>query len=1044
MNCASCLLPVPADARFCPHCGTAVAAPVAPRELRKTVTVLFCDMADSTALSGRLDPESLREVMVRYFALMRECLERHGGTVEKFIGDAVVAVFGVPLLHEDDAPRALSAAAEMVSAMDSLNEELRRLIGVEIGIRVGVNTGEVVVAADATSGQVLASGEAMNIAARLQQHAAPGQVILGPETRMLAERDGVFASVGDLTLKGVAQPVPAWRLVRLRSAAASRAGYAGRPFIGRESEMSRLERLLRRSVDEGSCGVVMLHGEPGVGKSRLAAEFAALAADGDALIGIARCQPYGEGTPVRALGEALGQIVVAALDRGLVGAGTEAEARPDFAEALGYLRASLLRDGSPGDQPGQLAWAVTEVLQGIAHQQPVLLVLDEFHAGKPFLAYLISQVASRVSEGAVLIVCVGRSEEESPPWGAGIPGAIPLHLGPMGTDDARLMIAGLNELVPHHASLTEQIVERAGGNPFFIEQLADIASHAGTDTLPPTVRSVIGARLDLLRPREHDVLLRAAVPGVRFSVPELSVLLVADPAVSEPPDQALGALASRHLIMAERPADTYRFSGMLIREVAYSTLSKRARLRYHEALATWYQDQPHASDQTGLHLGRAYRLAAELRPADPTVARLRAAAAAALTTAGTIALRGSDLHWAGDLLAQAIELHDEDSREWVAVGVKLAEARLLLGTDPHAPQTLTDLAAQASESGDRLTAAHACLLLAALELPGPSAVADAMATVPLFEAAGDELGLSRAWLRVAQLRQLGGRYEEAEDLLRRALRHALRSGAELELAGVIGGLATSLWRGPVPVDAAVAGCQRLISEHGAGRRAVRATVNCPHAVLLAYQGEHEAARELVRASIRIISELGHAYGAAAMAIFAATVEGLAGRWEVAGELLSDAIEASRVHGDVRMHGTATAGLARALLEQGKDGPAGDLADAIALTGDPFLDAETNGVQARALARRGDASQALLQIELARGAAAATDSTACQATAELDRAHVLRSLGDPAAAMAAATSAGRLFRAKGHQVGVNSIVAFGESLRDPSLHDPSLHDPDGHR
>ena len=381
------------------------------------------------------------------------------------------------------------------------------------------------------------------------------------------------------------------------------------------------------------------------------------------------------------------------------------------------------------------------------------------------------------------------------------------------------------------------------------------------------------------------------------------------------------------------------------------------------------------------------------------------------------------LHWAADLLAQALDLHDEASPEHIAVGVHLAEARLLLGTDPHAQQTLRTLATEATAAGDLRTAAHARLLLAALELPQPSAVEDALATVPIFEAAGDQLGLARAWLRVGQLRQLGGHYAEAEDLLRRALGYAVATDTQLELATVVGGLATSLWRGPTPVRDALAGCRALLAEHGAGHRAVRATVNCPQAVLLAYQGDYDEARALVQTSLQIITELGHAYGAVTLMIFAATLEGLAGQWDTAEDLLRHAAETSLARGDTLSHAAAAAGLTRACLEQGKDGAVLDGAEVIAVTGDPFLDAEIYGVKGRALAARGDEGPALHLADLALATAILTDSTACLATAELDRAHVLRALGEDAAAAAAAATARRLYLDKGHAVGVGWTAAF---------------------
>jgi tetratricopeptide (TPR) repeat protein len=831
-------------------------------------------------------------------------------------------------------------------------------------------------------------------------------------------------------LKGVPRPVPAWRLVRLLPVEARHAPHPDQPLVGRNGELRQLSRSLDECVRERRFHLAVLHGEPGVGKSRVASEFAARAADDGVLVGVGRCRPYGDGTPLHAFGAGMRQVVEGARGCGLLGPGSGV----DFTEALGYLESGLLRDGSPGELPGQLDWAAAEVLRAIGRSRPVLLVLDELQAARPALVRLLAQVARSVNGAAVLVVGAGRSDalDEPPPWSAGLPAGSFLPLGPLGPEDARILVAGMSEVTPHQSGLIEQIVERGDGNPFFLEQLAALAGR-GVEQMPPTVRSVIAARLDLLQPIEYDVLLRATVPGTRFSVSELSVLLVADPAVANPASHALDALAGRRLIIAEdvaagareeEEAGAYRFCGVLTREVAYNTLPKRARLRYHEALASWHSWQTHSQDLAGLHLERAYRLSAELYPADPSVRHLRITAARVLAAAGGSALRRSDLHWAGDLLAQALDLHDDDSPERLVVGVQLAEARLLLGTDPHAQQTLRSLAEQASAAGDQLTAAHAFLLLAALELPGPSAADDALATIPLFETAGDQLGLTRAWLRVAQVRQLAGRYEEAEGLLRKALRHAGESGAEFELATVMGGLGTSLWRGPVRADIGIDQCNRLVGQYGAGRRTVRAAVSCPHAVLLAYRGDHDEARALVRGASRIISELGHAYGAAATAIFAAAVEGLAGCWDAAEELLRGAAEASGSRGDTLAHAAATAGLARALLEQGRDDAAQDVAAATTLTGDPFLDADTFGVQARVLAGRGHGSEAWQVIERARDAARATDSTAAMATAELDRAHVLRAAGDHAAAVPAATTAGRLFQSKGHLVGVGWTVPLG--------------------
>jgi tetratricopeptide (TPR) repeat protein len=666
----------------------------------------------------------------------------------------------------------------------------------------------------------------------------------------------------------------------------------------------------------------------------------------------------------------------------------------------------------------------------IGRDRPVLMVLDDLQSAKPVLLDVVNQVVERVTGAAVVVLGLGRPEvlEASGSWCTGRPNASSLTLGPLSDEEVTLLVGALSEVVPHRAGLAEQIAERAEGNPFFLEQLVAMTGQSDTGSLPPTVQSVIAARLDLLAAIEREVLLRAAVPGRRFSTAELGAVLAEDPALRDPPDPVLGTLSRRRLIAPESAEDEYRFSGVLVRDVAYNTLAKRDRQRFHEALARWYRRHAQSPDQAGLHLERAYRLAAELRPADRHHLELRADAAETLASAGARALRRSDLPWAADLLARALDLHDESAPGRKVVGVQLAEAGLLLGTDPHARDTLRTLAAEAWLAGDRRTAYHARLLVAALEPPGPSADEEALAAVPIFEAAGDHLGLTRAWLRVAQLRQLGGRYGEAEVLLRYALRHALQTEAYLELATVIGGLATGFWRGPTPVEAALAGCRALLAAHAVGRRVVRATVNCPYAVLLAYRGEYGEARALVQDSIRIIEQLGHVYGAATMLIFAAAVEGLAGQWDAAEALLRDAVAASSRTGDALAASAAAAALARALLEQGKDGATLEAAEGNVTTGDPFLEAEIHGVRARALAARGDGEQARTEVRRAAEIAAVTDSTVCQATAELDRAHVLRTLGDAEAATEAAAAAERLFAAKGHLVGVRSAASFGSPDR----------------
>ncbi|MGH3023609.1 MAG: adenylate/guanylate cyclase domain-containing protein, partial [Gaiellaceae bacterium] len=486
--------------------------------MRKTVTVVFADVADSTRLGSRLDPESLRRVMSSYFETASQALHRHGGTVEKFIGDAVMAVFGIPVVHEDDALRAVRAALEMRDGVEALNRELERERGVRIQVRIGVNTGEVV-AGDTAVGRTLVTGDAVNTAARLEQAAQPGEILIGEATRRLVP-DAIEAEpVEPLELKGKDAAVPSWRLLAVRDTASGFARNLGSPLVGREAELAQMRQALARAVEASTTHLFTVLGPAGIGKSRLAAEFASSVSDtADVVTG--RCLPYGDGITFYPLWEMTRELV----DEG-------GDPRPAMSELLvdeegadliaERIAAALGRSQVPTSAE-ETFWAVRKLFEALARRRPLVAVFEDVHWGEPMLLDLIEHVVDWSRDVPLFLLCLARPEhlEKRPGWGGGKLNATSILLEPLTGPESNALIdqlAGGDEL-PEAARL--RIAAACEGNPLFVEQMHALFTQdeVSEDQLatPPTIQALLAARLDLLGADERAVIEHAAVVGTRF------------------------------------------------------------------------------------------------------------------------------------------------------------------------------------------------------------------------------------------------------------------------------------------------------------------------------------------------------------------------------------------------------------------------------------------------------------------------------------------------------------------------------------------------
>ena len=690
-SCRSCGQENPDIARFCLACGAPLDRDEAPREERRIVSVVFIDLVGFTSRSEQLDPEDVRAILTPYHGTVRDELESFGGVVEKFVGDAVMAVFGAPTSHGDDPERAVRAAIAVRDAVAVLNVEQPEL---ELRIRGAVNTGEAVVTLSARPalGEAMVAGDVVNTASRLQGHAPVGEIIVGEETYRATRSAIEYEAVEPVTAKGKAAPIEAWRAVAPTTAGGER-DLSTTPFVGRDREVGLLDATWERVELERRPHLITVLGDPGVGKSRLAAEFTERIAARGGHVVRGRCLPYRERSAYGAFAMQIKDLAGifdsddVDVATGKLRALVERLVGKEEAEVVAGHIAILLGLETKATAPDRdsLFQSVRVFIEAGARDEPTAFVFEDIHWADPALLDLIELLAARLQDLPVLLLTLTRPEllDTRPTWGGGLLAYNALSLEPLGGSDAA-------ELALHLLGAdakAAQVAEAAEGNPLFIEQLAAVLSERGssaTESLPTTIRGLVSARLDALPPEERDVILDASICGRSFWMGALA-RIARDPECLR---AALAALERRDLIRRDTVSriegdEQWSFKHVLIRDVAYDLQPRARRRDGHRHVAEFIEASTPEVGEAGAALARHWRGAGELEHAVKH-----------FVTAAEEAERGWAKQLAMNLYKEALDMTPAEDvertrflRKRLAVAtqtyVHLDDARLLgLGSDP--------------------------------------------------------------------------------------------------------------------------------------------------------------------------------------------------------------------------------------------------------------------------------------------------------------------------------------------------------------------------
>jgi class 3 adenylate cyclase/tetratricopeptide (TPR) repeat protein len=918
------------------------------REQRKTVTVVFCDIIGSTELGESTDPEALRTLLARYFDRMKGIVEAHGGSVEKFIGDAVMAVFGVPVAHEDDAMRACRAAVEMRDALP------------EFGItgRIGVNTGEVVTGTE----ERLATGDAVNVAARLEQAAQPGQALIGAETLALV---GSAVEVGEerlLELKGKSEHVAAYPLVAVREVAERL--HVSR-FVGRELELQRLADAWDRAVAGPRCELVTVVGDPGVGKSRLVAEALEPI---DARVVRGRCLSYGEGITYWPVVEVVKQLA----------------AMPSNEAAANAIR-SLLGEIDTVAGTDEIAWAFRKLLE---EQAPLVVCFDDIQWGEETFLDLVESTALLSTHAPLLLLCMARPElfDRRPGWPA------TLRLEPLPEEEAYALVGeGIS------GEVRERIVRASAGNPLFLTEMVALSEGgAGEVEVPPTLRALLAARLDQLDESERRVLERGSVEGELFHRGTVQALAPEETEVTP----RLAALVRRDLVRPDRPElpgeDAYRFRHLLIRDAAYDALPKATRADLHRRFAEWLDEHGQSlvelDEILGYHLEQAARYLDDLgRPAS----EIALAAGDRLGVASRRAFWRGDWRTAVRLSERALSLM-RPYRLDLRLEIELADA--LYWTDVARGVDVADAAAERAEtaaSEAEVALARTVAGLARL-LTGKGSADEveslARNALPLLEAAGDDDGLVHVWYALAWAANSRCHFEDWAEAMQTALPHLRRAGHPVQ-GWFAQMLAVPLAVGPRRASEALATLDTVFGDQP------YAGVLLLRALLLAMLDRIDEAWAIALPAEERLRELGLTTGGEWLAEIAV----LAGDYEAAVGYLRDACASLEASGNFAELSSYAPTRGRALCSLGRFEEAEPLATQgrdLGRADDPLTQVLWREVAARVKASRGDYVEAESLAREAIEIAAQTDCPGLQGDSHCDLAEVLDAAGRRDEAIAA--------------------------------------------